>query len=402
MVQSSPFAPVPPPATSASTSASTGPTITIPMPVPEPAAPAMPVYTPPPPTVTVPLTKKPVAVKSSSSSSSTSTSTVSPPEPMTVTVTARSAGFPALQEGYAASVNVNDHTLSLSATARGFHVVVFDTTAAKPRYELATFDTHADTKHSDRLADFLAHVPVTGVVAIVAVDDAIQALTPRAKAHLAALGARLIRVTEVRDAYALVAPVRTPRDAVEARTPAIEAAPTVPVALTFTLNAAPVPYLRAAGSPAPTRSTRLIQARAAGFTAGAFGEVVVDGIAKTYTQRGVHMIVIYQDRNARRVEQCFDTHLHPDESDRLVNHLEQLDLLPYPSAVLLVGVDDISRCLTERARKALARIGSNLVDYIGFQDGFVMMARSDAGGATVEAHSRAVLGVPTRWIEMEY
>jgi hypothetical protein len=95
-------------------------------------------------------------------------------------------------------------------------------------------------------------------------------------------------------------------------------------------------------------------ATSAGFDAGRFGEIFVDGRNIIPNERGYHLVAV--NPQTGRVERTgvFDTFADPGESTRLAQFV---DTLPAGEIVVGVAVDEVSKQLQQVAVDALRRLG---------------------------------------------
>ncbi|KNE72573.1 hypothetical protein AMAG_17015 [Allomyces macrogynus ATCC 38327] len=326
--------------------------------------------------------------------------------PTTMTVTAQGAGLQALLDGHEASITINDQTFTFGLFSRGINMIVVDTAAANMQKAVAisTFDTHGSECLSGSLAETIAMIPETAVVAIVVVDEASMSLTKRGRAAMASIGARLFPRCGWRDGYALITPVRSPYLAVEAHKPDAEGGLTDQVSLTFEFGAPNVPSALPAES---TGELRLIKARSAGRNAGSFAEVVVDGVTERFTEQGLQVVIVLKDRKMPLFKALFQTHVDEKESELLFWFLADQQAKwrrkkDTPAAIVCVAVGDMARRMQPKATTVLQKLGSQLVSHVENGVGFAMIAKLHARESIVEAQAPSDRRhTPTRWINLE-
>ncbi|KAI7862430.1 glycosyl hydrolases family 15-domain-containing protein [Spinellus fusiger] len=140
----------------------------------------------------------------------------------------------------------------------------------------------------------------------------------------------------------------------------------------------------------------VIRAQSAGYMAGNFARVEINGNAMFATSRGLHVWAIDRQQKIMLEHASFDTHISTEESEAFTKFIEWLQ----PGMLIIIASrDDFSEHLTVEAIKALEHLGSQCIRDIKYRDSYVLIA--EKGGVSdklTEAHRGAQEG-PTPVVE---
>ncbi|KNE72564.1 hypothetical protein AMAG_17005 [Allomyces macrogynus ATCC 38327] len=320
-----------------------------------------------------------------------------------VTITACAVGYRARggSHGEKSHFLINGQKVAMFKSC-DYSFLVVDAASPKLEYSFVGFNARTYSEGWWRCIDyedmieFIQQVPGTAIVAMVVTGQDAKSLPYPVRAALAALFRRPF-VCDRDESYAIVTMV-SKNDAVVATAKGTPAT----AMQTFAIGSVCIP--------SPVRITtgpRLIQARSTWASSGGYAEVVVDGVRTEFKKNGLHVVVVFKDRKAPRLDRHFDTDNDESHSDNFVEFLRVMEQFPHSKAIVLAAAGKIDNKLSDQARKAVEDMGSQLISAGGcqfvsvntnFVNGFVMIARSDKKHAPVEAHAVN----QTRWIEMEF
>ncbi|KAL1919737.1 uncharacterized protein VTP21DRAFT_1668 [Calcarisporiella thermophila] len=142
--------------------------------------------------------------------------------------------------------------------------------------------------------------------------------------------------------------------------------------------------------PGKESGTAVIRARSAGYVAGNYAHIEINGVIMPVSSRGLNVVVLDVGRSAILETANFDTHISQDEAKDLVNLIECLD---QNTVVVICGKDECSEQLTESARAACESLGSAKVREVGYRDSWCLIGIKGAAlGSVPEAHKHKDAG----------
>ncbi|KAI8997843.1 glycosyl hydrolases family 15-domain-containing protein [Pilobolus umbonatus] len=142
-----------------------------------------------------------------------------------------------------------------------------------------------------------------------------------------------------------------------------------------------------------------VRVQSAGFNAGNFAHIEVNGNLLSASTRGVHVWVI--DRADKLVLELasFDTHISADESEDFAKFIKGL---PAGLIVAVASRDDFAEHLTKNAIDALKMLGAQKIDDIKYRDSYALIAeKSGKREETLESHKSANEG-PSDALQKEF
>ncbi|KAI8067466.1 glycosyl hydrolases family 15-domain-containing protein [Gongronella butleri] len=142
----------------------------------------------------------------------------------------------------------------------------------------------------------------------------------------------------------------------------------------------------------------LIRGQSAGFHAGNFAKVDINGYVMFAKSRGVHVWAV--DRHDKLIMEhaSFDTHISTRESNDFAKFVQSLK----PDMIVIIAArDDFTEHLTPDAIDALASLGSQTIRDVQYRDSFVLIAEKGDPSNAAEMHKHAMDG-PTEMVQREF
>ncbi len=273
---------------------------------------------------------------------------------------------------------------------RGLNTVVLDEENCEV-LQTAAFDTSGSSSAADQFATLIEGLPTGRMVAVAARGDCATNLTERARAACELLGSTLIRRVGAGNSWSIVGfKDALPGSVAEAWSPASPASSTY--WSTPSIPNAVAGFSLAVGS--------------AGFTVGNRASVVMSGIdvctiagGLPACGRGLNVVVFDETSGTPLQAGTYDTYASAVAADTFAALIEGL---PAGRIVAVAAMDEATRQLTERARRACEMIGSGLIRNLGVRGSWALIGRKgSAPGSVPEAVGNvSPVGVET-WFALD-
>lgn len=294
-----------------------------------------------------------------------------------------SAGYHA---GSSFSIKKNDQevfTNTVSGNCRGLNVAIFDAVTSELT-QVGQFDTSESDAAADQFAEFIENAAIGDIVTIAACDDANYKLNYRAKNACKMVGSQLIDKLRYRDSWALIGikGVR-PGTAVEK----VDASVRVKISSLVRLQPDWQFGLR-------------ITARSAGFHAGNFAEISVNGKAVSIPgdvyNRGLN-VVAFDGKSGKVLHSVFyDTYASPSRAEMFAS---MVDSLPDGAVVAIAIKDEGTVSLGHNGRAACESLGSGLIQCAKFRDSWAIVGvKGVSSGSVPEVLSGHTTAQATLWL----
>jgi phosphorylase kinase alpha/beta subunit len=141
-----------------------------------------------------------------------------------------------------------------------------------------------------------------------------------------------------------------------------------------------------------------IKAQSAGYFAGNFAKVEINGTVMQANSRGIHVWVIDRNENIILERASFDTHISKDESQEFSKFLKWIAT---GMVIIIASKDEFIENLTEDAIAALEQLGSAKIRDVEYRDSYVFIGEKGNTKDILEAHQQSKDG-PTELIEKSF
>lgn len=117
-------------------------------------------------------------------------------------------------------------------------------------------------------------------------------------------------------------------------------------------------------------NTLSIKAQSAGYFAGNFAKVEINGTVMEASSRGIHVWVIDRNENIILERASFDTHISKEESQEFAKFLKWI---ASGMVIIIASKDEFIENLTEDAITALEQLGSEKIKDVQYRDSYVFI-----------------------------
>lgn len=145
-------------------------------------------------------------------------------------------------------------------------------------------------------------------------------------------------------------------------------------------------------------NTLSIKAQSAGYFAGNFAKVEINGAVMQASSRGIHVWVIDRNENIILERASFDTHISKEESQEFAKFLKWI---ASGMVIIIASKDEFIENLTKDAITALEQLGSSKINDVEYRDSYVFIGEKGDPANILEAHQQSKEG-PTELLEKTF
>ncbi|KAI8079740.1 glycosyl hydrolases family 15-domain-containing protein [Halteromyces radiatus] len=142
----------------------------------------------------------------------------------------------------------------------------------------------------------------------------------------------------------------------------------------------------------------VIRAQSAGYNAGNFAKVDINGNTVMASSRGVHVWAVTRQDKMILEQASFDTHISFEES---ANFVKFIHWLKDDMVIVIVVRDDFTEHLTPEAIDLLEVLGSKTIRHVKYRDSYVLITQKGDPESALEEHKSASDG-PTDVLERQF
>ncbi|KAI8372813.1 glycosyl hydrolases family 15-domain-containing protein [Radiomyces spectabilis] len=139
----------------------------------------------------------------------------------------------------------------------------------------------------------------------------------------------------------------------------------------------------------------VVRVQSAGYCAGNFAKLEINGSAMDATSRGIHVWTMTLRDKVVIERASFDTHISEEESADFVRFL---NWIPARTVVVIAAKDEFTEHLTTEAVEALEALGSRKIRQVRYRDSYVFVGERGCPEEVWEAHHGSMDG-PTEIFE---